>query len=59
MHILTVLKVLFWPPTWFHGGNTVEMVSEGVNYSIRWGLAEQEFQSLESTMTNPSGHRRR
>ena len=59
MHILDELKVLFWPPTWFHGGNTVEMVSEGVNYKYPMGFAEQEFQSLESTVTNPSGHRQR
>ena len=59
MHILTVLKVLFWPPTWFHGGNTVEMVSGGVNHKYATRFAEQGFQSLESTGTNPSGHRRR
>ena len=29
------------------------MVSNAVNYSIRWGLAEQEFQFLELTVVNP------
>lgn len=53
MHILDALKVLFWPPHWFQGGNTVKMVNNGVNYPLEMEVDEHGVQSLELTVANP------
>ena len=53
MHILIALKVLFWPPPWFQGGNTVETVNNGVNYPLEMEVDEYGVQFLELTVANP------
>ncbi len=58
MSLLDALKIVFWPPYWFGGGNTVELVSEGANYQFEMEVDEQGYESLELTVASPSGHRR-